>query len=744
MTQSRSRSVLLGVALALTGCVADELDELDELDVSTTTEELGSPMPAYAGIFRRASTSEQHVIGLTWSSFVSQWQTKSAAGLRLNDLEVYFVNGVQLFDGVFEPGTDGYYLWAGSDDVQLQAKITELSASGLRMVDVASYMDVGGRRWVGVWRSGAGNQIVRLADSQFAFQVKAAAAASLGLQPTTIEVVDDAGTLKYSGIFRPGTDSAQVLYASSWNALSDRWLALSRTGYRLADAHAVISNGKRLYAAVFRAGSDDHDLVSASSVTAFERKATVLRQRGLALSRMIYDPGEALPPAPFAAALLPLDDHTIGYSYAIVDDLGLVNAEGGVGWARGPLDGSVPMTANQRVQLASMSKTITAVALMRVVELYGINIEAPFYPLVASRLPNPAPGVAAVTVRQLLTHRSGMAGNCSPLWPSMQQLISSPMIAPAGTPSYQNSNYCLLRAIIESVTGQNYVDFVKKEVFARISLTGPSCTPEPVNATLYYPDQAAGVAGGAFGDQSGDCSASGWYMSASQYAKFINGLRVILTNASYRTMVDGQFAYVTQESQRGMTWGMNGHGIGASFECQGAYVSGAQNITAVLLLNSPGPWLDASRIFDGWRALVDGLDNMQPSLSRGKPTTQSTTFLEAGRDFSARKAVDGVLGQRKVDNNISLTNYDSASWWKVDLGTVRTITGVDLWNIDYSPLAFFDIQISSDDVTWTTYPFPIVAGRFTNLTTNTLGRFVRVRLQVEGYLGLGEVNVWGY
>ena len=73
------------------------------------------------------------------------------------------------------------------------------------------------------------------------------------------------------------------------------------------------------------------------------------------------------------------------------------------------VDGSVAMTGSKRSHLASVSKPITAVALMNLLESSpSVTLDTPFMDILDSELGNAAPGVGNVTLRNLLQHRSGM------------------------------------------------------------------------------------------------------------------------------------------------------------------------------------------------------------------------------------------------------------------------------------------------------------------------------------------------
>lgn len=49
------------------------------------------------------------------------------------------VSGQQLWSGIWEEGTDAYYLWINADQTNFIAKWSELAAQNLRLVSIENY-----------------------------------------------------------------------------------------------------------------------------------------------------------------------------------------------------------------------------------------------------------------------------------------------------------------------------------------------------------------------------------------------------------------------------------------------------------------------------------------------------------------------------------------------------------------------------------------------------------------------------
>jgi D-alanyl-D-alanine carboxypeptidase len=142
-----------------------------------------------------------------------------------------------------------------------------------------------------------------------------------------------------------------------------------------------------------------------------------------------------------------------------------------------------PAETGDRFRVASISKTITAITALRLVEAGTADLDAPIGSLLASDLGvgTPAAGVAALTIRQLLTHRSGFAqyedlffrnevGSCRAA--AVVGLTQSLQGNPGVRFQYSNMNFCLLGIAIEVLTGERYENVVRREVLDPLGIDG--------------------------------------------------------------------------------------------------------------------------------------------------------------------------------------------------------------------------------------------------------------------------------
>lgn len=134
------------------------------------------------------------------------------------------------------------------------------------------------------------------------------------------------------------------------------------------------------------------------------------------------------------------------------------------------------ITENTAFHLASTSKPFTGMAILRLVQDGHLNLEDPLQKFLPDFPYN------GITVRQLLSHRSGLPNylyfmDDKQKWkadaPITNQDVLNFMItyrppisyAPDKHFSYCNTNYVLLALIIEKLTGKSFPTYIKKSIF---------------------------------------------------------------------------------------------------------------------------------------------------------------------------------------------------------------------------------------------------------------------------------------
>ncbi|WP_295124080.1 serine hydrolase [uncultured Chitinophaga sp.] len=140
-----------------------------------------------------------------------------------------------------------------------------------------------------------------------------------------------------------------------------------------------------------------------------------------------------------------------------------------------------PLTDSSSFQLASVSKTFTGMAALKLVENQKLSLEDSLQHF----FPNfPYKGI---TVRMLLNHRSGLPNYlyfCDSLWPDRKKLMTNndviglmekhrPRIQHMPNTHFQycNTNYLLLASIVEKASGEKFADYMQHTFFQPLDMT---------------------------------------------------------------------------------------------------------------------------------------------------------------------------------------------------------------------------------------------------------------------------------
>ena len=182
---------------------------------------------------------------------------------------------------------------------------------------------------------------------------------------------------------------------------------------------------------------------------------------------------------------------TPGVSLAVVKDRRLVYARS-YGWA--DVEKKEAPRPDSLFRIASISKTFTGAAVLKLVSAGRLDLDAPAFALLALEpLPGkePDPRLKNITVRHLLHHTAGWDRDKSgdPMFlsekiaqangeppPAKQHAIIRYMLGqpldfdPGARYAYSNLGYCVLGRIIEKITGQNYTTWVQENVLAPIGV----------------------------------------------------------------------------------------------------------------------------------------------------------------------------------------------------------------------------------------------------------------------------------
>lgn len=180
-----------------------------------------------------------------------------------------------------------------------------------------------------------------------------------------------------------------------------------------------------------------------------------------------------------AARLIPAD---VSASVAVMVDGQIVHqaAFGG----RVALGGEATETTD-RFRIASVSKTITAITTLRLVDRGVLSLDDPVGPTIAQHLGLATfdPDVASITVRELLSHTAGFPqheetffSNGAPSCAGAAVTGLSANVSSGTGFRYSNMSYCVLGILIEAVTGKTYDRVVDEELLTPLGISGMRLT----------------------------------------------------------------------------------------------------------------------------------------------------------------------------------------------------------------------------------------------------------------------------
>ena len=289
------------------------------------------------------------------------------------------------------------------------------------------------------------------------------------------------------------------------------------------------------------ANSGSERLEDGHDWAAFAAENASFEQKGKKLVGLDLFDGLPVPPAIFSAKIYErLGARAVGYSYALAKD-GNVIGYGAQGYKRAPWElvgGGLPMTPDTRIGIGSVSKPILATAFMTL----GVSADDTYYSYVEQRFPKHGRGVDQVKIADLLTQKSGMSprvydglSSCAyelglSFDAFVEFLISQNLVGTPGvTYKYTNDNFCVLRALVETISGEDYVPYVNFHLFVPFGVFDMTVYPDPIDPTLYYRglDGAIEQSPGFVWTQDWTSYAAGfgWHASAIDLIRFLNGLR---------------------------------------------------------------------------------------------------------------------------------------------------------------------------------------------------------------------------
>lgn len=150
-------------------------------------------------------------------------------------------------------------------------------------------------------------------------------------------------------------------------------------------------------------------------------------------------------------------------------------------------DFNAPVRLDTRFNLGSMNKMFTAVAMMRLVEAGKVSLDDPISKYLSEDW-LPKVDKTRVTVRHLLTHSSGLGSYFNKRYDESSRLLfrkvddykalvadETLQFEPGTRSRYSNTGMLIAGAVIESASGTDYFEFVRREVTGPAGMTSTDC-----------------------------------------------------------------------------------------------------------------------------------------------------------------------------------------------------------------------------------------------------------------------------
>ena len=397
--------------------------------------------------------------GMTQTDFAVQADTNAGDHFRLKFINMYTVGNEVRYAAIWEPGnTPEIHLEELSGD-EFESANHSLTALGYQLISMSSCNAPGENSQdlhSGVWAqsppSGPLNEL-RFLQSTSQYQSEFNQLAGQGFRLVCLAPCSVDGEVRYSSIWRHTA-------GSRWRSYQD----LKKEDYRAESENVVYQHWRTEYVSVhLRDGKPKFNAVWSEN-------------GGLA--------GECAELIDNGITSFMENNNTPGISLALMKDARLVFARGYgqsdhvSGNRAAPLD---------RYRIASISKPITAAAILQLTEETDLNLDDLVFGVGDTAL-----GVEygngrysewekQITIRQLLNHTSGWTRD-DPLWNnaygqdhdaimdwSLDQ--NSPSSEPGSSYTYNNLNYHALARVIEKYAGASYEDYCRQTLLTRCGIT---------------------------------------------------------------------------------------------------------------------------------------------------------------------------------------------------------------------------------------------------------------------------------
>lgn len=445
--------------------------------------------------------------GQTGDEFWARLRELEVQGFRMTDLSGCWDGSTERYTDVWEESDGlGWRVHWGLPIGSYQDVFDDMKAQGFRPVRLSFFTTPFGVKVCALWIAAAGgpdweahHDLTRGGYQDTLIRLKDA-----GYRPVDITGYEDGGQERYAAVWehRPGGPAWQGRHHLTDAQYQAEFLALSRDGFVVDKVVGYTIAGEVLYAAIWTqrpvpATFSAHRIPASDYQRVFDDRLYQGYQPTQVAGYAAPDGvrySAAWESVWFDWGTLSAVDTLIdtfmtaynvpGLSLAISQHGRLVFAR-----ARGLADkgAQTPLSVRHRMRVASVSKPITAAAVMLLVQQGSLALGDIVFGA-AGRLAKTYGTMSysakevSITIDHLLTHSSGFQN--TPTDPMFDQTALSqsdligwvldnrdPVTTPGTTYLYLNFGYCLLGRVIEKVTGQTYETYVQSALLTPAGAT---------------------------------------------------------------------------------------------------------------------------------------------------------------------------------------------------------------------------------------------------------------------------------
>jgi CubicO group peptidase (beta-lactamase class C family) len=522
----------LAAALLATLACEPPPDEVERQEQAAATDMLVTPKPVYAGVYSVGTAPQVVQLGRTETEFLADYGVRWNSGDRLVTLASHVMDGQIRYSGAWFSYPHPQYLILNRTHDQFVSYYNDRINEGFRLASFTTCVLNGVTYYSGIFNPGSGNHFLGLARTgdQFLADYGTNWNAGRRLVAMSSSVVN--GQARFSGVWAPSTSGQFLAIGRDVSGFAQDFVYWYNQGFRLRSITTYVANDTVFYNGLWNAtsidstfdwGSPENDFMQIRQTMADSNyrliHITTSHVEALALNRLTSAVRDAIAP------------NAVGV--AVTADYGSSRSSHSAGLRRTSADW--PQTnadVTSRFNSASVTKTITAIAVMQLLRDRGISRFAS----VSDYLPKDwvrGPGTLWLTFDELLSHRSGLGTTDGTSYSYLRNLIAAGTgPTQGGAPLYRNHNYALFRIIIPYLRGFSetgvtdkdlalsnaYVQYLNDGVFRPAGLGTIDVKPSSFQPTLAYPLPAGSTNGVTFGDWTRQTGGGGLHLSATDIA----------------------------------------------------------------------------------------------------------------------------------------------------------------------------------------------------------------------------------